>query len=262
MNVMSILACKLARVPVVCSERSNPNKDKIGVVFDFMRRRLYPHADMNIFQTGGANGCFKGIASDKAKIIPDALSEIPPVNLDAKDKTIIAMGRFVFHKRFDRLISAVAKMQERLRQEGWRVELYGGGKLYNDLKQQIDDALLSDLIQIRNKTKAPFSVLSLASTFVLSSEYEGFPNVLWEAMACGCVPVSVDCDFGPREIIEREKNGLLVEQSSDGVAQGLLWLMDNPERLEQMRGEAVMIDGRLHLDKIVEKWESVIEKMK
>jgi glycosyltransferase involved in cell wall biosynthesis len=171
------------------------------------------------------------------------------------------MGRLVYAKRFDRLVEAVAIVQEKLRANGWQVYLYGDGIIKNEIAEKIAGYKLEDIFFLKGRTATPYDVMAESSVFTITSEYEGFPNVLCEAMACGCVPVSVDFDFGPREMITHKVNGLLVGQNPKDVAQGLVWLIDHPAELEGMRQEAFKIYECLCVEKIASQWESVFEQI-
>jgi len=105
---------------------------------------------------------------------------------------------------------------------------------------QIDSLKLKDKIEFLGFDNNPFKYLSKASVFVLSSEYEGLPGVLIQAMACGCQVVSTDCPSGPREILENGKYGRLVEVgNSTALAEAIVETLQRPvgkEKLVQRAG--------------------------
>lgn len=106
--------------------------------------------------------------------------------------------------------------------------------------------------------KNPFAFIASSDVFVLSSRWEGFPNVLIEAMACGVPVISTDCPSGPNEIIEDGVNGLLVPIEVDKLAESLLWILTNIEfskRIVRMGQESVRKYDRF---KIFEDYLKVI----
>lgn len=137
------------------------------------------------------------------------------------DKTIIASaGRLNSQKNFFMLIDAfgiVSKSRKNL-----ELRIYGDGELLEDLQKYIDDKNLSETIKLMGRTNDMKSMLESIDLYVLSSDYEGMPNSLMEAMAAGVPCVSTDCPTGPSDLIENEKTGLLVPvNDADSMAKAI-----------------------------------------
>ena len=114
-------------------------------------------------------------------------------------KTVVAAGRLVYQKGFDNLISAVAKLRSHM---PLRLVILGEGPLRDELKAQARALGLGDAdCVLPGFVRNPLPIIASADVFVLSSRYEGFPNALVEAMACGTPIVSTDCPSGPWEIV-------------------------------------------------------------
>jgi len=85
----------------------------------------------------------------------------------------------------------------------------------------------------------PFAFMGRASVFVLSSAWEGFGNVLAEALACGCPVVSTDCPNGPAEVLQYGAFGSLVPVGNDkALAEAIHMVLDNPPDPDQLRARA------------------------
>lgn len=126
------------------------------------------------------------------------------------DKTLpvlVAAGRLAPWKGFADLIEAMALVKEK-RQA--RLLILGDGPLREELQHQIESKGLINEVQLVGYVENPLKYFSYADVFVLSSLVEGLPNVLVEAMMCGCTPVSTDCPTGPREVLQDGKYGYLV----------------------------------------------------
>jgi len=125
-----------------------------------------------------------------------------------KDKPVlVSAGRLATWKGFADLIEAMTHIDADRRP---RLLILGDGPLRGQLQDQIDASGLGDWVQLVGYVDNPLSYFSAADVFVLSSLVEGMPNVLVEAMMCGCTPVATDCPTGPRELLKGGKFGYLV----------------------------------------------------
>ena len=124
-----------------------------------------------------------------------------------KDPLIVAAGTLEPWKGFSDLILAMKYLTETTKA---KLVIFGDGSLKATLQAQIDDLNLGETVKLFGNVENPFKYFRHADVFVLSSYVEGLPNVLVEAMMCGCTPVSTDCPTGPREVLDSGKYGYLV----------------------------------------------------
>jgi glycosyltransferase involved in cell wall biosynthesis len=120
---------------------------------------------------------------------------------------LVAAGRLAYWKGFSDLIHAVKELSTKRRV---RLLILGDGPLKAELEELVRSLDLSQWVQLLGYVANPLKYFAHASVFVLSSHVEGMPNVLVEAMMCGCTPVSTDCPTGPRELLQEGKYGYLV----------------------------------------------------
>lgn len=130
---------------------------------------------------------------------------------DVNIPVVISAGRLAPEKGYPDLIAAMKLVNERM---PVRLLMLGEGPLRAELQQLIDAAGLNDRIQLLGFQANPYKYYARSRLFVLSSYLEGLPNVLVEAMACGCAVVSTDCPTGPREVLQDLKVGRLVPMHS------------------------------------------------
>lgn len=133
------------------------------------------------------------------------------------DKTIpivISAGRLAPEKGFFDLIASMKIVNQ---QTPARLVILGEGPLRTDLQKLIDDEGLGQQVKLLGFQPNPYKFYTKSRLFVLSSYVEGLPNVLVEALACGCNVVSTDCPTGPREVLQDGKLGMLVPVRSPKI---------------------------------------------
>jgi Glycosyltransferase len=208
-NVLSVLAAGRRGPPVLVSERNNPALQRVGLVWEALRRYTYARAGALVTMTQGAMDYFPRSARRHARVIPNP-STLPPAarRTRADGRTIGAVGRLVPQKGFDRLIDAFARVSSLLPE--WRLVIWGEGPERARLEAQRDRLGLTDRIDLPGVTGEAGAWVGETDVFVLSSRFEGWGLVLSEAMAAGLPVISTDCQWGPGEMIQPERNGLLV----------------------------------------------------
>lgn len=146
--------------------------------------------------------------------------------LDGRTPVLIAAGRLAPWKGFSDLIEAMTLLKGK---RNARLLILGDGPLRNELQSMIDSRDLQDAVELVGYVTNPLKYFSKADVFVLSSLVEGLPNVLVEAMMCGCTPVSTDCPTGPSEVLQADKYGYLVPVSDPpAMAAAIERALDNP----------------------------------
>ena len=153
-----------------------------------------------------------GVPSAKVLVIPNPVAiravATPGAHSPFPDRFILGTGRLHQQKGFDRLLKAFSNVDRR----DLHLVILGEGEKRAGL------ASLAHKLGIQSRVHFPGAVSDVgawyqhAQCFVLSSHYEGWPNALMEAVANGCPAVSFDCRYGPAEILEDGKSGLLVAQ--------------------------------------------------
>lgn len=136
-----------------------------------------------------------------------------------KYRLIVANARMVPEKRYDVLIKAFEVVEKKIPEA--RLMIIGNGPLREQIEKMVPQPL-KDKVAFMGFQNNPYYYMYRASVFVLTSDYEGFPNVVIEALACGLPVVATNCKTGPREIIENNIEGWVVNRGNpEAVAKGL-----------------------------------------
>jgi glycosyltransferase involved in cell wall biosynthesis len=157
-------------------------------------------------------------------------------SIDIDGRFILAVGRLEKQKRFDLLLEAFAQSQAR---QDCKLVIVGRGSQQEALEQAIKTLGLVERVILVGFDPNPYKYMAKADFQVMSSDYEGYPLVLIEALSLGCPIVSTDCPTGPREIIRHGENGLLVEKGNvAAIASGIDALFFDAATREKMRQQA------------------------
>jgi len=183
--------------------------------------------------------------------ISKLILDVQKQNKDNNITNLIAVGRLEKQKGFDLLIKAFAKLDP----NRFYLTILGQGSEYNNLQQLIKESKLYDRVKMEGFKTNPYKYMTESDIFILSSRYEGFPNVVLEAMACGTPVVAFKCPGGIDEIIIDNVNGFLVKPNDiDELAEKINKASNfyiNPDKIK------MSIMQKFSCDKIVSKYEDV-----
>ena len=193
-------------------------------------------------------------------VIPDPLSFSPQRVSSLADKRVIAVGRYVYQKGFDLLLKAWAQVEKDF--PDWELSIFGEGDRTPYFKLIEKLGIHSDKCHLEGRSSDIENEYCHSSLFVFSSRFEGFGMVLVEAMACGLPVVSYNCPCGPKDIVKDGEDGLLVESGSlSALANGLLSLMNDPERRLSMSKAAQKNAQRFKIEYVAQQWQQLFEQV-
>ena len=211
-----------------------------------LARILYPHADMVI-------GISKGVADDiqaRAKlhpaktgwihnpvVTPDMRGGQISANNNREKPVIITSGRLVEQKDHETLIKAFAVL---VKKRPATLKILGTGPREQELKKLAADLGVTNDVIFEGFVENSLDHFYNADLFVISSQWEGFCNVIVEALLCGLPVVSTDCPSGPAEILDQEKFGILVPvRDESALAAAINNALDRSWDKKAQRGRAM-----------------------
>jgi len=215
-------------------------RDRKVRLLPFLIRRTYSHADAVVAVSGGVAddlASVSGLARQKIKVIYNPAvkeemieAERAPVDhpwfVQQTEPVILGVGNLRRAKDFPTLIRAFKRLLEK---RPARLMILGEGVDRGALESLVTSEGLADRVQLPGFCHNPWDFMAAADLFVLSSEWEGLPTVLIEALALGTRVVATDCPSGPREILEAGIHGELVPVGNDALlAEAMVRALETP----------------------------------
>jgi len=258
MNIRMLIATTGLPFRRYVSERCDPERTSIGVL-EPLRRRFYLHANGVAAQTDAAARHFERLGA-RCSVLPNMVLPPPPSPPRSErdgTRTLVSLGRLVGFKRLQIIVRAFAHIAEQ--HPRWRLDIWGEGNQRGFLEQLIEQLGAGDRIRLRGHAHDVHAVLRDADLFAMTSSTEGFPNALCEAMACGVVPVVVDCGSGVRTIVRDGIDGLLVPGEGPALFASFLdRLMRDDDERQRLAACAPEIVDRFSVDKVMDRWEELL----
>lgn len=256
-NVLAILASAGLGARVVVSERVQPALHvALPLQWRVLRRVLYAWSDEVVAQTQDAVRWIAQNCRKKAVVIPNALRLLPEPST-GREPLIVAVGRLTKQKGFDLLLRAFAGIAPTFRD--WNVAIIGEGSERPNLLRLRDELALADRVEFVGQTRDVLTWMARAGIVVQPSRFEGFPNVVLEAMGMGAAVISADCPSGPADLIESGVNGCLVPVEDVGaLMNAMAELIAQSELRERLGREASKVRQRFRQELIMARWEACL----
>jgi glycosyltransferase involved in cell wall biosynthesis len=194
-------------------------------LFAAVARTVYPRADLVAATSKGVADDLVanyGVARERTTVVPNPIDvddverqarEPLPAHLQSDGRpTIVTAGRLAEAKNLPLLVDTLRVLAARRPFRAW---ILGQGELESDLRHRLRASGLEEQVSLLGFQPNPFKFMAAADVFVLTSKYEGFGNVLIEAMASG-VPVVATASFGTLDIVQHERTGMLVDRHESG----------------------------------------------
>ncbi|MGN0377058.1 MAG: glycosyltransferase [Suilimivivens sp.] len=259
-NMMAILTSRFLKIPVAVSVRGEPTEEYYNSWMRFMAKHLFTWADGVILQTKRCMDFFPEKVQKKAVILKN------PVNQSffreryegERDKTIVAVGRVDENKNHEMIIRAFAQIAEEFPE--YKLIIYGDGESRSKLIQLTHELKLQDRVLLPGSIDDVADTIYKAGVFVLSSNTEGVPNTLIEAMLMGLTVVATDCPCGgPADLIQTGYNGILTPvKDVEKMRENLHFLLKNLQNADELGKNAIKTADIFRPEKIYGSWETFL----
>lgn len=244
----------------VVSVRNDPSHEYGGGNLSrWFARRLFSRADGVVFQTQDASKYFQKSVQNKSTIIMNPVSkQFYQVNRCTPEKDVVTVGRFEAQKNHLLLLQAWKEIEQSFPDD--HLIIYGDGSLRKEYEEYIQEQGLNDRVLLPGIVKDIPQKLASAKLFVLSSDFEGMPNALMEAMAVGLPVISTDCPCGgPRMLIQDLSQGILVPcKDVNALKKAMKELLGNIEERKHKGLSAKTRANAFAEDSIYGQWEDFL----
>lgn len=265
-NFLALSLKKIFNFPMLISVRNDPAREYKNPVYRALMRVLYPKADGYIFQTKQAMEyfSFSKHIMDRACVIPNPLGrefiDYKRVPEENRENTIVNVGKFSGQKNQKLLLHAFSKIADKFPK--YQLHIYGEGDKREELETLIKELHLEGRVKMPGNVSNLSEKIEAAALFALSSDYEGMPNALMEAMAMGIPCISTDCPCGgPDFLIQNGENGILVPVGDvQQMAAAMEKLLADRELADKLGSNAMGIVKKLHPDVVHKMWTEYIQR--
>jgi len=259
-NIYTVIASRLLKKPCIISERNNPNYSISNNYWNFIRKKVYPFADKIIVQTEEIKKYYLNtIKSYRLKIIANPidpqLAKFRNDSVNQKENIILNVGRLNHQKNQELLIKAFCNIPH----TDWKLLIVGEGDQREFYQNIINELNEQENIQLVGRINTIHEEYTKANIFAFTSNYEGFPNALIEAMYFGLPCISTDCPTGPSELIDDNKNGFLIPIDNQKILEQKLSQLMKDEKLRNIFGANAKIKVSVFEASIIaSEWRNLI----
>lgn len=261
-NIFNIVGCCGLKTKSVVCERNDPYKPgyyKLKILYPIFR-----FAKGAVFQLPKVCDYYSIIKAPTA-IIPNPVpnpqcTDILPIS--KRSNSFVSLGRLdIFQKRTDLLIDSFSLVLRKY--PAYKLEIWGDGPDEMKLKKQVSKLGIENSVIFRGVSENPLHSMSLSKFFVLSSDFEGIPNSLIEAMSIGMPCISTDCRPGGASfLIKNGKNGIIVPKgNADALSKAMIFFIENQAKAQQLGLEAKHIVEVFNEEVISKMWSDYLFKL-
>lgn len=262
LDVLSIPAARRLKTKVVSWEHFNCEFEQKILYRKWISRIAVRFADYIVVLTEEDREDYRRILGRKDRICT-IYNMVPKMKKDEKvqrENLIVTAGRLTYQKGIEYLIKVAVPVLKKNRD--WKWFILGDGEERDLLEKEILKNHLEDQLILKGTVQHVETYLNRAKLFVLTSRYEGFGMCLVEALHMNVPCISFDIKIGPSEIITNNKNGVLIPPfECEQMVKQVNELIENPQKLEEMKAHTMLGFERFQDAYIIEKWNGILHKL-
>ncbi|MDE7268395.1 MAG: glycosyltransferase, partial [Lachnospiraceae bacterium] len=259
-NFMAIATAAFLPAKVAVSVRGEPTMEYEGGLMRFLAKHMFVFADGVILQTQRAKEFFPKAVQKKSVILKNPLNPAflgRNINMQ-RDNVIVAAGRLDENKNHAMLIHAFAKIAGEYPE--MRLAIYGDGPLREELLALVREKNLEERVTLPGNIDNVAEMVGRAKIFTLTSNTEGMPNSIIEAMVLGTPVIATDCPCGgPATLIKDGENGMLVPVGDAyALADAMRKILSDEAFAQKLSENAVKLADELAPEKVDREWENYL----
>jgi glycosyltransferase involved in cell wall biosynthesis len=233
--------------------------DAYNFIYKSIKKMLYPKAKVYIVPTTSDNKEYQELGFP-SRYIPHFKSDLPYEIAPLNQNIALSIGRFTAVKQQMVLLRIWNSLVNERKITNWMLLLVGEGELKGKFEEYIVENNLQKFVFLMPPRKDVQYYYKQASLFLLSSESEGFGMVLLEAISFGLPCISFDCPSGPRDIIQNNTNGFLVEHNNEkAFEESLLRFISEPELKTSMAKESFLMSKIWEDETLLQEWHKILD---
>ena len=246
-------ALRRTKIPYIVSERNDPHQR--GRLKQYLLNKSFKKAAGCVFQTEDACKWYIKVARNKSIIIYNPVKlDFLPGTCNERKHQVLYVGRFSEQKNIFTLVDAFKLFSSE--NPSFKLKMFGNGSLEDKLKQKVIDENLSDKVSVLPNSKTWQQDEFDSSLFLLTSNFEGMPNVLAEALCLGIPSVAVDCPIGGPKELKKLFPKLLSLSDSNPIN-----ICNKMKEMLLTKNDKCLIPNELEVNTIVDKWITFINDL-
>ena len=260
-NIMTILTLAFTGIPVIVSERNDP--DKCTDKEKKLSKMFYKYSSSVVVQTEDIKNKISKIFKKEIAVIPNPLQEFDfEKNSYEQTRKIVAVGRINVQKNYPMMLKAFKLFSAK--HCDYTLNIYGAGDKLEEYKALAKELNIDENVHFMGNKPNPLENELDAEMYLMSSDFEGMPNALAEAMSVGFPCISTDCDGGGAAfLIENGVNGILTEKANEkAFCEAMEKVSGDREFAEKLGTQAKFIKNKLNTQAVIQMWTEIINKYK